>query len=113
MSALSGVLALLNEVGITQADLDKAVADSAEAKDAVIKKAEEVRDFWRGIAPIFGDRPPKRAEPPHGEPGDYKNSIRIKYEKDKTGKLIAKVGTKDEKAAWIEFGAVHMPEYAC
>jgi hypothetical protein len=115
MSILSNALRLLDEVGISQADIDKAIAESAEVKQAVVEKANEAKDFWRSIAPVnkYGD---EEAGKPHvynghtDDPGDYRDSIRIKYEK---GGREAKVYTNDYKSAGIEYGSVHNKEFAC
>jgi hypothetical protein len=114
MSILSSALKLLDEVGVSQADLDKAIDESAEIKQAVRDKAIEARDYWRSIAPVnkYGD---EGAGKPHvydghtDDPGDYRDSIRIKFEK---GGREAKVYTNDYKARWIEYGTSKMPEYA-
>ena len=111
MSAISNALRLLDEVGISQADLDKAVAESAEAKQAVVEKANEVKDYWQSIAPVNKTGKPHTYNGHVDEPGDYRDSIRIKYEKDKAGKLTAKVYTNDYKAHWLEYGSVNNPEY--
>src|ERR1700722_2633442 len=104
MSIVSNLVALLDEVGITTQDLDRAVAESAEVKQAVVDKAHEVRDYWVSIAPVnkYGD---EAEDKPHtlksgyvDEPGDYQRSIRIKYEK---GGQAAKVYTNDYKARFI------------
>jgi hypothetical protein len=46
------------------------------------------------------------------KPGDYSESVKIKYSKTKDGASMAKVGSRDYKAHWIEYGSSHMPEFA-
>jgi hypothetical protein len=87
------------------------VLKSKKVQSGVEKKAEKVKEYWQGIAPVFGDRPPKRESPSHGQPGDYKASISI--EDHPNGDVPGKrVKDTDFKAKWIEFGNKHMPEYA-
>lgn len=72
--------------------------------------ADEVRDYAKGIAPVFGDRDPRRGSPAYGEPEDYKNSIKVIPHPDEP--LGRRVISNDFKALWIEVGTRHMPEYA-
>jgi hypothetical protein len=72
--------------------------------------ANEVRDYAKGLAPVFGDRDPRRGSPAHGEPEDYKNSIKVTAHP--TEPLGRRVISTDFKALWIEVGNRHMPEYA-
>lgn len=78
---------------------------------AVHKKADAVQAYWKGIAPVFGDRPPHRTAPSHGSAGDYRDSI---VEQDMSGAEGAhvRIAATDFKAKWIEYGNAHMPEYA-
>lgn len=91
------------------ADIEGQFLGSLEAEHHLDKFAEQVRDYAKELAPVFGDLPPKRNEPEHGEPGDYKESITVSPIKH-PGKR--RVGSKDFKAIWIELGSRHMPEYA-
>jgi hypothetical protein len=52
MSVISSAMRLLDEVGLIQADLDKAVGESAETKGAGRDKAIEVKNYWPSIAPV-------------------------------------------------------------
>jgi hypothetical protein len=72
--------------------------------------AGEVRDYAKSLAPVFGDLPPHRGSPPHGAPGDYKDSIKVVSHP--TEPLGRRVISNDFKALWIEVGSRHMPEYA-
>lgn len=83
---------------------------SVEIEHELDKFCEKVADYAKGIAPVFGDLPPKRDEPGIGDPEDYKNSIRQLPGHRKPGHR--RVGSDDPKAIWIEVGATHMPEYA-
>jgi hypothetical protein len=72
--------------------------------------ANEVRDYAKDLAPVFGDRNPRRGSPAYGEPGDYKESIKVVSHP--TEPLGRRVQSDDFKALWIEVGTRHMPEYA-
>lgn len=90
----------LARLGVTQADLDAAMADD-EVDGELNDLANEVRDYWRSIAPVG------RADEGDDNPGQYRDSIRVERHGDGFHVL-----TDDFKAYWIEFGAKHMPEYA-
>lgn len=83
---------------------------SVEIEHELDQFAHKVIEYAKGIAPVFGDLPPKRDEPGIGAPEDYKNSIRELPGHRKPGHR--RVGSDDPKAIWIEVGTVHMPEYA-
>lgn len=84
---------------------------SKKVQAGVEKKAAKVQAYWQSIAPVFGDRPPKRDAPSHGAVGAYRDSISI--EDHPSGDVPGKrVKDTDFKAKWIEFGNAHMPEYA-
>lgn len=78
---------------------------------AVHKKADTVQGYWKGIAPVFGNRSPHRAAPAHGAAGAYRDSI---VEQDMSGAdgAVVRIKATDFKAKWIEFGNAHMPAYA-
>jgi hypothetical protein len=90
----------LAELGITQADIDHAMADD-EVDGELNDLANEVRDYWRSIAPV--------GEAADGDenPGQYRDSIHVERHGDGFHVL-----SEDFKAYWIEFGTSHMPEYA-
>lgn len=72
--------------------------------------ANEVRDYAKGLAPVFGDKDPRRGSPAHGDPGDYRDSIEtVPHPTEPLGR---RVQSRDFKAIWIEVGSRHMPEYA-
>jgi hypothetical protein len=96
--------------GISDAQLDK-VMKSKTVKDGVDAKAKAVAEYWKSVSPVFGDKPPHRAAPAHGQPGDYRDSIIVKDISDDAG-AADRVKPTDFKAKWIEFGNAHMPEYA-
>lgn len=82
---------------------------SYEIEQKLDELAAKVAEYAKGIAPEFGDRNPRRAEPGDGqEPGAYKDSIEVVP----NGPGRRRVGSWDKKAMWIEVGARHMPEYA-
>lgn len=109
-----GFLQELADVGLTPAKIDAAVGSSIVIREAVIRKAKEVQEYWQSIAPV-SDRGPHPLGAGHegyiDEPGDYKKSIMIKYDQKATGYFIATVFTKDPKAHWLEYGSIHNPEY--
>jgi hypothetical protein len=87
---------------------------------AKIAKGHEVAEYWKGIAPHWGDRNPKRDHGPTGlrgggggvpnEPGDYAESIKVYEWED--GRVS--VGTELQPlASFLEYGTAHNPEYAC
>lgn len=87
------------------------ILKSKKVQDGVEKKAEKVQAYWQSIAPVFGDKPPHRAAPKYGQPGAYRDSIKIKDRPEgfTPGKRVTDT---DFKARWIEFGSAHMPPYA-
>lgn len=87
-----------------------AALHAVEIEHELDKFCDKVIEYAKGIAPVFGDLPPKRDEPGIGEPEDYKNSIRQLPGHRKPGHR--RVGSDDPKAIWIEVGTRHMPEYA-
>ncbi len=110
--ALGRFLAALNDVGLTQAKIDKAVGESIVVSEAVIRKAKEVQEYWKSIAPVSdrGPHPLGKTNSGNGyidEPGDYRDSIMVTYQRKPGGYFSAKVGTKDPKAHWLEYGSVH------
>lgn len=104
----------LAEIGVTDEQLDKAVAESSDIARAVLDQAAEMRDYWKGLAPVFsGGSRDRRSTPPNdGKPGDYRDSIHVETLTDKFGWPGARIISADYKAAWIEMGTRHMPEYA-
>jgi hypothetical protein len=109
-----GLLKLVDSA-IGLVELDAAMADSAEVAAGVHKRAEEARQFWIDYWEAF-DHPYSREHTLKSgyteRPGDYSNSIRIRYGRTKDGAPKATVGTRDYKAAWIEYGSSRMPEFA-
>ena len=84
---------------------------------AKLAKAEEVKEYWQGIAPVWGDRPTKGATTPtetaSGEivdayEGEYANSIHIEE-----GRGRVRVGSNTKVAVFLEWGTMHNPEYGC
>lgn len=100
-------------IGISDKELLAMAVKDAGAKKALRDKGKQVAEVWKGHAPVFGDRDPRRAVPEHGEPEDYKNAITVGEPfVNKEGNLELRVGNDDFKAVWIELGARHMPIYA-
>lgn len=99
--------------GIKPEQIDK-IMKSERVHKAVDDKAKVVQEFWKSIAPVFDVNDPAkehRTAPPHGEPGDYRDSITIVDMSDESG-FRDRVKPTDFKAKWIEYGTAHMPEYA-
>ena len=99
-----------------EAIIKRKIAKSEGVQAALEARAQAVLEYWRSIAPVFGDKPAHRDSPSHGSPGDYRDSI--------TSRMIARTGgddgafpairvaDSDFKAKWIEYGSSKMPEYA-
>jgi hypothetical protein len=104
--------AILNEVGITRAQLIKALAESVVVKEAVIRKSKEVQQYWVEILPITDRRahPIQKGSDIIIHPGDAKASIKIKYAREP---LLVGIVYCDERVAphmkWIEYGSIHNP----
>jgi hypothetical protein len=112
MSILSAITELA-EVGLDQKTLNRAVADSVEVKEAVIRKAAEVQARWQQMAEPLSDAPAHLIDGVEHQPGQYKQSIHVRYERDKDGQLIAFVETNDMPLAkWLEYGSVRNEEHA-
>jgi hypothetical protein len=95
--------------GIPAAQLDK-VMKSERVHKAVDAKAVKVQEFWKSVSPVFNPDDPRehRKTPPHGQPGDYRNSVIIQDLSDADG-FRDRVKPTDFKAKWIEFGTAHRP----
>jgi len=94
--------------------IDAAIADSVIVREAIMNKAEEVREMWIAYWEAF-EHPHSRVHTLRSgyveRPGDYANSIRIKYMNH--GRFMkARVTAHDYKAHWIEYGSTRMPEFA-
>lgn len=84
---------------------------SVEVEHELDKFAEKVRDHARGLAAVFGQtgRDDRRSAPPEGEPGDFRDSIKVRT----TGKPGHRhVGSNSPIALWQEVGTRHFPEDA-
>jgi hypothetical protein len=109
-----GVLELIDSA-IGLVELDEAVAESAEVGEGVRRLAEEAKQFWIDYWEAF-DHPFSREHTLRSgyveHPGDYSNSIRIKYGKTKDGQPMATITAHDFKAHWVEYGSSRMPPFA-
>jgi hypothetical protein len=110
-----GALESLIESAIGLDAITKEMAENAEVAEAVHKRAEEAREFWVDYWEAF-DHPYSREHALKSgyveRPGDYSNSIKIKFGRTKDGAPKATVGTRDYKAAWIEYCSSKMPQFA-
>jgi hypothetical protein len=91
-----------------EAELLKGIVGSTIAEHALDEFAHELAEEIRDLTPEFDDHPPKRGEPPHGQPGDAKAAIEVKP----MGPGKRRIESRDYKAIWIELGSRHMPEFA-
>jgi hypothetical protein len=99
-------------LGISHEDVARAF-DDPDIHAEVKRLAEDVQEAVKSYAPVFGDRPARRESPADGSVGEYRDSIHIEWVTTSDSDLpVARVISKDMKAAWIEFGSSHMPEYA-
>ena len=115
--AWSSIKDLFGGVGVTEAEVEAAlIAGGLEAE--MLALADEVEDYWKSIAPEFGDKDPRgRAVPGIGPGGTYmdtkkyKDSVEVRVESDGVFPHI-RVGSSDMPLAeWLEYGSVHNPEY--
>jgi hypothetical protein len=109
----------LENVGIYAKDIEGWIEASEVVYAAKLVKAAEVADYWRSIAPKWGDHDPKGAKPPTGlggggtgvpnNPGDYGPSIKV----FRDGRNV-KVGSDlIPLAEFLEYGTHKMEAFAC
>jgi hypothetical protein len=101
-------IAALDEVGLTKAKVYAALGESVMVREGLINKANEVRAYWQEISPV-STRPGHdlHKDGYFDNPGDYRDSIKIKYDRHHNGFMTATVFTKDPKAHWLEYGSIH------
>jgi hypothetical protein len=102
----------LSKFGLTDEELDAEMARNPEVIKGLQELGDQVRDYWKALAPVFDEERDRRKTPGIGEEGDYRDSIHTEAVRRKDGKPGMRVGTNDPKAIWIEVGTAHMPEYA-
>ena len=100
----------------SEEEIDGAIAESVAVRAGLMAKAEEVKEFWQDYWMAF-DHPHSREHTLKSgyveRPGDYEKSIRVKFlPATETGFMKARVQAYDYKAHWIEYGCIHMPEFA-
>ncbi|GLP75676.1 hypothetical protein TUM20983_27860 [Mycobacterium antarcticum] len=95
--------------------ITKEMAESVEVAEGVRKRAEEARQFWVDYWESY-EHPFSRSHTLRSgyveNPGDYAESIKVKFMKSAEGLPMARVTAHDYKARWIEYGSTHMPEFA-
>lgn len=95
--------------------IERAIAADVGIQAALMRKANEVRDYWVEYWNSI-DHPYAREHTLKSgyveKPGDYAKSIRISYIRKANGFAKARVKATDYKSHWIEYGAKHMPEFA-
>lgn len=79
-----------------------------EVEHKLDKFAAEVCEYAKRIAPVFDPGRDRRSTPGIGDPGDYRESIRVVDVKAGHRRLQ----TDDPKMYWVEMGSEHMPEFA-
>jgi hypothetical protein len=109
----------LEDVGIYAKDIEGWLEGSTAVYAAKLVLAAEVADYWRSIAPHWGDKDTHGAKPPTGlgkggtgvpnYPDDYSQSIKVKREGGKVS-----VGTDLIPLAYfLEYGTEKMEAAAC
>ncbi|WP_133259200.1 hypothetical protein [Mycobacterium colombiense] len=106
-------MAELEACGVHAADLEGWIVASAIVQAAKRAKAEEVKEYWKSIAPERGDKPTHgRDDGPtaYGTnwPEDYLESIQVHEDPDG----VITVGSDlIPLADWLEYGSIHNPEH--
>lgn len=111
--------AAMEEVGVFAKDIEAWLEGSTAVYAAKLAKAAEAADYWRSIAPHWGDNDPKNKKPPTGlgqggtgvpnYPDDYAASIKV----TRHDGTVA-VGTElMPLAAFLEYGTDRTPAFAC
>lgn len=112
---MASAQALVEQVfgkGVIEAE----IARSVEIQHELMKRAEEVRQFWIDYWEAF-DHPFAREHTLRSgyveRPGDYSKSIKVKFiEGNGTQLFKARITAHDYKAHWIEYGSSRMPPFA-
>lgn len=103
--------AALEEVGVYAKDIEGWIAGSAAVRAAKMVIASEVKDYWKSIAPVRGDKPTHDSKEPTAygtnSEADYKNSIKI-METDSEVKVGSELFPLCD---WLEYGSIHNPEH--
>lgn len=103
------------QVPIAAAEIAEKCLHHPIVKAACEAYAKEIQSYWKSIAPV-SSRPAhpyskySRDEEKWDHPGDYRDSIQVRSWANAKG-FGARVFTNDVKAAWLEYGSVHNPEY--
>jgi hypothetical protein len=109
-----GLLELIDDaIGLDAIEAE--MADNLEIAEAVMSKADEVREWWVSYWESF-DHPHSRQHALKSgyieRPGDYAKGIKVKYLKTPEGAPMARITATDFKSAWIEYGSSKMPQFA-
>lgn len=101
------VVSDMEGAGVYAKDIEGWIAGSEIVRSAKKAKAEEVAEYWKSIAPVYGDKPPKHNPPTIDWPHEYADSIKVV---DDHGTVS--VGTDlTPLADWLEYGSEHNPEH--
>lgn len=92
------------------------IATAGTVRAAAEAKGQEVAEYWKSIAPEFGDSDERGNVPPseidgkiaNAYAGEYKNSIHV--ESNRRG---VSVHSRTLIAELIEYGSAHNQEFAC
>lgn len=103
MSTHMGWLQALADVGLSEAELTRAVGESPAVRAEVIRVAEKTRQTWQEVWDEM-DHP--------YQTGAYRDAITIRYEEKPSGEFSAVVANKRPEAHWLEYGTVKMKEQA-
>lgn len=97
----------LEDVGVYAKDLEGFIAGSEAVYAAKLAKASEVADYWKGIAPEWGNKDPKKGAPDPFPKDAYRDSIKVNRDKGRVS-----VGTDlPGLSVWLEYGSEHNPEH--
>ncbi|TPG31751.1 HK97 gp10 family phage protein [Mycolicibacterium hodleri] len=99
-----GHLEELASVGLTPADIERAVGESPAVRAEVIRMAELAAKTWQEIWDGEGPHPEQT--------GAYRESFTITYDTKPSGEFSATVRTKRPNAHWLEYGTSKMAEFA-
>ena len=86
------------------ASFGKEILKSEKVTAAVHAKAAKVEAFAKSISPVFDPARDKRAAPPHGAPGDYRDAWHTTDMGSDDGGVRDRVSNGNWLAKKIEFG---------
>ena len=96
---------------VSAAEIETAMSASPRINAHGMAQAVKGRDYWKSIAPV-GTHEHVLSSGYVDRPGQYRDATRIKVVRVR-GIKRWRVFNDDFKRFWIEFGAKHMPKFAC